>query len=444
MELSSSVMNAAIETEQSKKTAPTSFPHNLTSTDELNSDMVVEPVLTAFSIPPRVSKMPHLTMGGAIRGFFKKIGKSFTGLSGFYRNITIGDDGVIDKGGSTLTDSIKHSEIESVYKHDILNYNYSSDGEIENDNTNKAEPLTSENDIWSPLSHAELVVATGIFSNEKAKARREGMRGGVDHNYDLGREIDCLIHTLNDIKKASTLVPHACVDVITREIVSISTRLDLTSIEVKNDWARIDELSSSLIAMELMSGRKQIEDMKASLSKMKDENRLAVNYNNMRREKVLFASYGYNQIFSLLDKQTSCIISFIKESPAYDMDYSALNIRHVRALEERFPTVRDLALASYCDLMSTNGVGEATITKIKNRFNELNLPTVFIDDGSMIKRDVYERTMNEHMNNANGFKVPYAICGKRGSMYKPVHYNQYTNYYLSEQFDEAGNPVVNR
>ncbi|MDH1848000.1 hypothetical protein ACV1EB_12560 [Aeromonas caviae] len=444
MELSSSVMNAATETEQSKKTAPASFPHNLTSTDELNSDRVVEPVLTAFSIPPRGSKKLPLTMGELITGVFKRIGKSFASSSGFHRNVTIGDDDVIDKGGSTLTDSIKHSEIESVYKHDILNYNYSSDDEIENDNTNKAEPLTSENDIWSPLSHAELVVATGIFSNEKAKARRECIRGGVDHNYDLGREIDCLIHTLNDIKKASTLVPHACVDVIKREIVSISTRLDLTSIEVKNDWARIDELSSSLIAMELMSGRKQIEDMKASLSKMKDENRLAVNYNNMRREKVLFASYGYNQIFSLLDKQTSCIISFIKESPAYDMDYSALNIRYVRALEERFPTVRDLALASYCDLMSTNGVGEATITKIKNRFNELNLPTVFIDDGSMSKRDVYERTMNEHMNNENGFKVPYAICGKRGSVYKPVHFNQYTNYYLFEPFDEDGNPVVNR
>lgn len=70
MELSSSVMNAAIETEQSKKTAPTSFPHNLTSTDELNSDMVVEPVLTAFSIPPRVSKMPPLTMGGGNKGLF--------------------------------------------------------------------------------------------------------------------------------------------------------------------------------------------------------------------------------------------------------------------------------------------------------------------------------------------------------------------------------------
>lgn len=427
MELSSSVMNAATETEQSKKTAPASFPHNITSTDELNSDRVVEPVLTAFSIPPRGSKKLSLTMGELITGVFKRIGKSFASSSGFHRNVAIG-----------------HPEVESVYNNDILNYNYSSDDEIENNNTNKARSFTSENDIWSPLSHADLVVATGIFSNKKAKARREGIRGGVDHNYDLGREIDCLIHTLNDIKKASTLVPHACVDVIKREIVSISTRLDLTSIEVKNDWARIDELSSSLIAMELMSGRKQIEDMKASLSKMKDENRLAVNYNNMRREKVLFASYGYNQIFSLLDKQTSCIISFIKESPAYDMDYSALNIRYVRALEERFPTVRDLALASYCDLMSTNGVGEATITKIKNRFNELNLPTVFIDDGSMSKRDVYERTMNEHMNNANGFKVPYAICGKRGSVYKPVHFNQYTNYYLFEPFDEDGNPVVNR
>lgn len=231
---------------------------------------------------------------------------------------------------------------------------------------------------------------------------------------------------------------------IAREIASISTKLDLTTIEVKNNWTRIDELSSSLMAMELMSGRKQIEELKAGLSKLKDENRFAVNYNNTRRARALFSSYGYNQLLSLLDKQTSCIISFIKESPAYDIEYSAINVKYIRALEDRFPTVRDLALASYCELISTHGVGEVTITKIKNRFKELNLPTVFIDDSTMSKRDVYEKTMNEHMNNANGFKVPYAICGKRGSVYKPVHYNQYINYYLSEQFDEDGNPVVNR
>ena len=65
------------------------------------------------------------------------------------------------------------SLIESVYKHDILNYNYSSDDEIEDDNRNKAEQLTSENDIWSPLSHADLVVPPGIFSNEKAKKELE-------------------------------------------------------------------------------------------------------------------------------------------------------------------------------------------------------------------------------------------------------------------------------
>ncbi|HHP5492950.1 TPA: hypothetical protein ACSCYS_003347 [Aeromonas veronii] len=308
----------------------------------------------------------------------------------------------------------------------------------------KNEPPYIKNDFfWQKLQEAHIDVPKCFFSHEKSTARRDQLDKNLfGRQTNLNSEIDYLIEILKDIKDASALIPGACREVLTKEISSISKRLDLSDVSEKNEWGRIDELSSSLIAMELMSARKQVDEAKYNLVMAKKENRDAVNYNNTRRNNVLFSTYGYKSLLSLMDKQTLSIAAFIKASSAYDIDYSALKIRTIPGLVKKFPTVRELALASYRELISVNGVGDATITKIKNSFSLLNLPTVFIDDDSMNISVVYESTMKEYMINTKEFGVPYAICGESGVSYKPSCFGQYTNFILCNRLNDDTDPII--
>ncbi|MGN5048507.1 hypothetical protein ACTG16_21665 [Aeromonas sp. 23P] len=306
----------------------------------------------------------------------------------------------------------------------------------------KDEPCHIKNDdAWQKLQEAHIEVPKCFFSHEKSMARRDTFGKNQKNLFlrhsNLDGEIDYLIEILKDIKDASALIPITCQDVLAKEISSISKRLDLSDVSEKNEWDRIDELSSSLIAMELMSARKQVDEAKSSLLRAKKENQEAVNYNNTRRNNVLFSTYGYKNLQSLMDKQTLSIADFIKASPAYDIDYSMLKIRTIPGLVKKFPTVRELALASYRDLISVHGVGDTTITKIKNSFSLLNLPTVFIDDDSMNIPVVFESVMKEEMINTKEFRVPYAICGENGVVYKPSCFGKYTNFILCNRINDT-------
>lgn len=298
---------------------------------------------------------------------------------------------------------------------------------------------TKKDDAWQCLQEAHIEMPKCFFSHEKSMARRDRLEKKTKNLFirhpSLNIEIEYLIEVLKDLKDASELIPNICRDVLIKEISSISKRLDLSDVSEKKEWDRIDRLSSSLIAMELMSARKQVDEAKYKLLMAREENRKAVNYNNTRRSNVLFSTYGYKSLLSLMDKQTLSIAAFIKASSAYDIDYSALKIRTIPGLVKKFPTVRELALASYRDLISVHGVGDATITKIKNSFSLLNLPTVFIDDDRMNIPVVFERAMKEDMINTKEFGVPYAMCGESGWVYKPSYSEQYTNFILCNHFN---------
>jgi len=312
-----------------------------------------------------------------------------------------------------------------------------------NDLEEDLETKSNDSEPWKHISESVDELKEGLFSYEKSLIRRSHLTKPSTFNDMLTSEIDLLIPTLIDIKNASPLIPQTCQEVLFKEIRCMLRKLDLTDVTEGGRWNILDELSSSIITMELMSARNEIENIKSQLNIERQCKLKAIQHNNTRRDRAMFSSYGYEKILSLLERQTHSLIRFIETSPAYDIEYSSFGAKTISAIKDRFPTLRDLAQASYCDLISISGVGEATIGKIKNAFDELNLPTVFIHDRTMNERCIFEQTLNEYMIKKEGFKVPYAICGKRGSEYKPVAFKHYSNFELFEKFDGEGNPIRN-
>ena len=258
----------------------------------------------------------------------------------------------------------------------------------------------------------------------------------------LSLEIEHLIDILKGLNRASYDVPQSCLSELAKGIAMISSKFELSNLSEDSGLQKFDGFTAALITMDHIGFSRENHSLRSANDKMVEELNGISAIHNVNRKKAQFSSFAYDELYKILHEKTEQVIRFIKTSPLYDIQYEDLNLKSTKYLMVKFPSVRELALASYDDLNDTYGVGQSTIISLHKAFEELNLPTVFVTHGNLAIKKFYESEISDSFYRINEFNVPYSICGKRNSTYVSSPYLYYLNFERKDRCDENGTKLA--